>query len=521
MSKDTLDDPSSLKRYIAEFEKKLIKLIRVHRAKSMKELLDYPELTPMEKRFILEHYDKLLADLKKELDDDSAKMIYQAGFVALALYRMNQEEYLVAIIEEVPPEQRLKAVWSQAQTNKQIESVFRERSTVLMNNVVDELKKDVDLTLQESDLQHWDRKKLQERLDMKYKKAEYKAAMIARTEMMYAFNQQIVDAAKKGGWTRFQWVTANDELVCPVCGPRHGRVYHYDNIPEIPVHPNCFLPGTRYESPSNIIGGLRAMYDGAVVRLVIPDKGDITVTPNHMFLTPNGFVKAKSLRKGDYVINRTDTERIITTDPNDNQMPSRVEDVFDSLKMSRGMFSTSMPVSSKDLHSDGQFVNTNIDIILPDGLLGGAGESPIVKKINEKLFSWKNSGTNLVSNGSLDKFLLGALYSTNRIVSGVGNGEPFFGGELRHPEIHGVASSSLNDAVFVQNPDDNVSANTEMLSQLLNTHSRVVETNKVGSVQIVPYHGWVYDFQTINSLCFGNSFLTSNCRCAVIPFDKK
>jgi SPP1 gp7 family putative phage head morphogenesis protein len=239
MSKDTLDDPSSLKRYIAEFEKKLIHLIRVHRAKSIKELLTYPELSPLEKRFILEHYDRLLADLRKELDDDSSKMIYQAGFVAMALYRLNQDEYYVMMVEQIPQEERLKTVWTQAQTNKQIESVFRERSTVLINSVVDELKKDVDLTLQESDLQHWDRKKLQERLDMKYKKAEYKVAMITRTEMMYAFNQQIVDAAKKGGWTRFQWVTANDERVCPVCGPRHGKVYHYEEIPEIPVHPNC------------------------------------------------------------------------------------------------------------------------------------------------------------------------------------------------------------------------------------------------------------------------------------------
>jgi SPP1 gp7 family putative phage head morphogenesis protein len=242
MSKDTLDDPSQLKRYISEFEKKLIHLIRVHRAKSLKDLLNYSELSPIEKRFLLEHYDKLLKDLKKEFKNETDDLIYQAFFVAAALYRMNQEEWLVAGLEEIPQEQRLKEVWKvsmEQAKSPELQSIFRERANILLENVLEELKKDVDVTLQESDIRKYDKKTLQDKLDSKYKKAEYKAAMIVRTEMMFAFNQNILESAKKGGWTRVQWVTANDELVCPVCGPRHSRIYRIDDVPDIPVHPSC------------------------------------------------------------------------------------------------------------------------------------------------------------------------------------------------------------------------------------------------------------------------------------------
>lgn len=38
---------------------------------------------------------------------------------------------------------------------------------------------------------------------------------------------------------RVRWITKNDERVCPICGPRHNRIYWSDKVPYIPVHDNC------------------------------------------------------------------------------------------------------------------------------------------------------------------------------------------------------------------------------------------------------------------------------------------
>ena len=35
------------------------------------------------------------------------------------------------------------------------------------------------------------------------------------------------------------WETAEDERVCPICAPRHGRVWPKGSFPAIPAHVNC------------------------------------------------------------------------------------------------------------------------------------------------------------------------------------------------------------------------------------------------------------------------------------------
>ena len=57
------------------------------------------------------------------------------------------------------------------------------------------------------------------------------------------FAISVADAATVKGWKddgvkRVRWVTAGDEKVCDVCGPRDGKVYPIDKVPPKP-HPNC------------------------------------------------------------------------------------------------------------------------------------------------------------------------------------------------------------------------------------------------------------------------------------------
>lgn len=78
-----------------------------------------------------------------------------------------------------------------------------------------------------------------------------RAALIAQTELAFAYNagwhatveQNIEDGILPPG-TRKQWVTAEDEKVCPICGAMHGEEVLWDepfsngsDYP--PAHPNC------------------------------------------------------------------------------------------------------------------------------------------------------------------------------------------------------------------------------------------------------------------------------------------
>ena len=37
----------------------------------------------------------------------------------------------------------------------------------------------------------------------------------------------------------YRWLTAEDEAVCPICGPRHNVVYPKGQVPDCPAHVSC------------------------------------------------------------------------------------------------------------------------------------------------------------------------------------------------------------------------------------------------------------------------------------------
>jgi SPP1 gp7 family putative phage head morphogenesis protein len=72
-----------------------------------------------------------------------------------------------------------------------------------------------------------------------------RARTVARTEVVRAHGQAALNefeatAQLLGEEVKSQWWTALDERVCPVCGPRHGKVYEIKEVRGIhPAHPNC------------------------------------------------------------------------------------------------------------------------------------------------------------------------------------------------------------------------------------------------------------------------------------------
>lgn len=60
---------------------------------------------------------------------------------------------------------------------------------------------------------------------------------IARTEGMRAMNQGRLDALNKMGFDRVAWIAS--DLACEECAPYDGEIFDMEDLPEIPLHPNC------------------------------------------------------------------------------------------------------------------------------------------------------------------------------------------------------------------------------------------------------------------------------------------
>jgi len=82
--------------------------------------------------------------------------------------------------------------------------------------------------------------KIAARIDKVFNTAQsVRSVVIARTEMMWAYNQSSKAHYKGAGVERVEWSAARDARTCPICKALDGNIYDIDDAPDIPKHPQC------------------------------------------------------------------------------------------------------------------------------------------------------------------------------------------------------------------------------------------------------------------------------------------
>lgn len=76
-------------------------------------------------------------------------------------------------------------------------------------------------------------------LEKALKHYRYTVYRLTRTESARNINTASLHAYEKVGIQYVEWVTAEDERVCEICGPRDRKVYPLQFVPFCPDHPNC------------------------------------------------------------------------------------------------------------------------------------------------------------------------------------------------------------------------------------------------------------------------------------------
>jgi len=392
------------------------------------------------------------------------------------------------------------------------------------------------------------------------------ATMVARTEMNKIRNDAAFSRYQDAGVEEVE-VVGSDVNPCEECEELRGVVYKVTDAPYLPIHPNCVLPGTRYKPLGDLVSGLRARYGGEAIKFTFANGADLSVTPNHMLLTPHGFAAAHLLREGDDVLYSPGSKGVISQDPNNDGDPTCIENIIGALSETTGMCAACVPVSPKDLHGDARFVNGDIDVIRPDSLLRGANKpfgSECVE--TDALNGADVGGLNFFGGSSLAEILkrlaraadssmgssrVSAPFFTSHLTSTqegcildtsgreADPGEPVGDDILGNPKIFGNGSECLPVGVFSrhffgvnppasvrgelhfdQSPIDNRSIFSETLGDIIKGESLSVQTTEIVRIDHMFYHGYVYDVQTLSTLCLYNSIITSNCTDTLVPVIK-
>jgi|GEM_PF-3223154 len=362
------------------------------------------------------------------------------------------------------------------------------------------------------------------------------AEQLARTSLHEIFVKAAIDESIKWGNDLMQF--SRHDSPCDLCAPLEGMVFSISgNDPDFPAlndpvpvtvdsktgsktvyvdprlpHPRCCLPGTMIEAPGNIIAGSKLFYSGWQVDLALADGARISVTKNHLFLTPNGFAPAHLLREGDDIFYCPVSERMIAAYPNDHGQPAAIEEIIAALAKIEGMGSGSMPISPEDFHGDGRFIHGDINVIGTDSFLWRARKSGLPQKTEKENFHITNVGaSNLSGSGDFTTVLKSLALAADSIVGGRRAAVPFF-----------LARASGSDSVTLRNspeiavdfskPDMNgLIGNPKLLCEIAFKSTRPIQTQKIIAVNRIFYHGFVYDLQTEASLYIANGVLSSNC----------
>jgi SPP1 gp7 family putative phage head morphogenesis protein len=71
-----------------------------------------------------------------------------------------------------------------------------------------------------------------------FSKVQYRIEVFARTEMLRAHNQGRIKFHRRVRVWKLEWMTMEDEWVCPACGSLDGKVFDTDRFPPQPAPPN-------------------------------------------------------------------------------------------------------------------------------------------------------------------------------------------------------------------------------------------------------------------------------------------
>ncbi len=355
---------------------------------------------------------------------------------------------------------------------------------------------------------------------------ESDANRYAVTQVTDAHSRGELDAAadvEANVGTRLVAIWRTEPGACEkICAPLEGQTIRQwgHRFPDGPAaHPHCVLGETVVRSAS-FVRGFVGLYSGPIVRIKFSGSVWLRVTPNHMVLTDQGFVFAKSLMKGDNVIraaNVEDSAFFSRQCPNRDHGPATISEVFGSWKMSGGMRTRRVPVSPVDLHGDAAGMNGYVDVVSPIGELADNGDSSLLQPSTKLIFEDGSAADfGLNSLGSLRDALFALRDATDGGMGLFRELQSLFRSHLRHPNKHRSTASADFDSTIYEAFVDRASRDSERLGKLLDAFPSEITRCEVVDVQLDTVHEAVpvYDIETEESLyLIGDGIVTSNCRC--------
>jgi SPP1 gp7 family putative phage head morphogenesis protein len=395
-------------------------------------------------------------------------------------------------------------------------ATFSQRIWANMSELHDELS----TILTNGIIQGINPREMTSRLTERFQVSESDAERLLRTEMARVQTETQRQSFQMAGFEYYVFISLEGRA-CPVCAALDTGepIPLEDFMPgetAPPVHPNCVLPDTKIMAPdAETI--MRAEYSGNIIEVRTANGRRLRVTPNHIVLTPRGWVAAKHLVEGDEVVYyRGDVVNGSVVKPTDDNSTPSVEDLFAAAVKASGGPTCRVPSTAVALKGD-VLADSKIDIVGINSKLRCELDASLRELVSDRsLILTGESGEGLLpTERTMAELLVCIGLAADGIMSGADILRVFRSGALRHHELVGLRQPSHYDARLLEAASNHRAADSEALRELIDGLAGVVATDKIVSVRENYFSGHVYDTSCISTLYTCNSIIASNCRCSV------
>ena len=187
---------------------------------------------------------------------------------------------------------------------------------------------------------------------------------VVTDELVKQAGRETVILSSKRNGRRYARVPTGAET-CAWCIMLASRGFVYESAGTAgemaKYHGECVVPGTFVSGPEANVSMMRK-FEGEVVTLSTAGGHHLTVTPNHPVLTRRGWVPAGLLREGDDLVRGPRVNRGVVSRPDEDHVPSRIEDVMRAMSVMLPSGGLSVPGSAEQFHGDGAF-NSEVDVV--------------------------------------------------------------------------------------------------------------------------------------------------------------
>ena len=238
------------------------------------------------------------------------------------------------------------------------------------------------------------------------------------------FRNATQNAYQAGHWRNFEanktsrgylmYSAINDSRTRPAHRALSGMIRPVDDAfwatHSPPCGHRCFLPDTKVGGRFEI--GLKAFYSGVAVEIITSNGNRLAVTANHPILTRQGMIRADEVQQGfDLVTDCRDVDAIAAfRDINNEQLPSRADEVFDALSLEAFGLAQA---TSFDLYGDAAFIKGDVQVVGRKGALMHGFKPAPFKFVNKRIFNWANHFSGTFANDCINKSpLLNAMSGT-------------------------------------------------------------------------------------------------------------